>query len=135
MRIISTLLIISLLHLCQGCYNVKILQQDFEIRRSLSVGDGVYRVQTEDSTEFDFINHTHKYVFQNDSLYGRAKRAPFALSQKFEEVRIPVSDISWLETRELNTKRTWILGIGLTVSYLYLTMKLLSMHSRRQPAY
>ena len=117
MRAMCVVLILSILHLSLGCYNTKMVCEDIDIREYLQEEMGVYYLSTNDSVEYDFALHQHIYEFKNDSLYGRAKRFPAEIRQKFEDVKFAVTDINCLETRQYDSRRTYIAYICLTIGF------------------
>ena len=102
MKCISIILILSFLYYCLGCYNTKVIKQEDEIRDCLIQKQGVYYLTTRNSEKYSFKNHHYKYNFENDTLYGSAKRITSNPWQKFEKVKFPVSDINGIETQKFN---------------------------------
>lgn len=63
----------------------------------------------------------YKYQFENDTLYGSAKKVTSDPWQKFEQVKFPVSDIQSINTQEINPLLTGIaiVASGVLVVYGY----------------
>ncbi len=102
MKCISIILILSFLYYCLGCYSTRVIKQEDEILNCLKQKEGIYYLSTQNSERYSFKNHHYKYNFENDTLYGSAKRVTSDPWQKFEKVKIPVSDINGIETQKFN---------------------------------
>lgn len=130
MKAISIVLITSMVFSCFACYSTRLVNQEDEIRNILKEKEGIYLLTTQSSEIYIFLNYKHKCVFENDTLYGRAKRIASESWQKFEQVKFPVSDIATIEIQEIDGTMTGIvivsIGVGIcifvvTMSWLMLT--------------
>ena len=120
MKCISIILILSFLYYCFGCYDTRIIKQDDEILNSLKQKEGIYYLTARNSERYSFKNHHYKYNFENDTLYGSAKRVTSDPWQKFEQVKIHVSDINGIETQKLNPLVFVVVsGALVTCGYIY----------------
>ena len=113
MKCISIILILSFLYYCLGCYNKRVLKNEDEIRDCLIQKQGIYYITTRDSQRYSFKDHHYRYKFENDTLFGSAKRLTSDPWQKFDQVEFPVSDIYSTETREIASFRTGIFVVVL----------------------
>jgi len=103
MKCISIILILSFLYYCLGCYNKRVLKNEDEIRDCLIQKQGIYYITTRDSQRYSFKDHHYRYKFENDTLFGSAKRLTSDPWQKFEQVKFSVADIDSMEIQETNT--------------------------------
>jgi len=104
---------------CFGCYSTKVLKQDDEILNCLKQKEGIYYLTTRNSERYSFKDQRYNYKFENDTLYGRAKRVTSDPWQKFEQVKFPISDISNIKTQEIAPIKSgfFIVALGASVTY------------------
>ena len=80
-----------------------VIKQEDEIRDCIMQKQGIYYLTTRNSERYSYKDHHYKYKFENDTLYGSAKRVTSDPWQKLEQVKFSVADIDSMEIQETNT--------------------------------
>ena len=107
MRLISVLLIGSLIYSAVACYSTKQIRQDDEIIIALYRGEEL-KIYTKDSV---YKLKSSSYIVRKDTLYGVLQDSKFGDDAK--SIKLGLHDISYIEKTNYDTDKTTILlGAG-----------------------
>ena len=107
MRLISVLLIGSLIYSIMACYSTKQIHQHEEITIALYRGEEL-KIYTKDSV---YKLKSSSYIVRKDTLYGVLQDSKFGYDAK--SIKIGLSDISYIEKTNYDADKTTILlGAG-----------------------
>lgn len=121
MKFKSAVLIVFLLYYLFGCYNIKILKDQDEVRNTLESGREIY-VKTKSKKTYYY--KTNSYQFVNDTLIGQGQILIWEEKQEPDSIKISVANIEQVKYQE--TDRTGsIIGfvivgsvVGLAIYFL-----------------
>jgi len=119
MKSTSIILILLLVYSCIGCYTTKVIRQNDEILNCLKQKEGIYYLTTRNSERYSFNDQKYSYKFENDTLYGSAKKVTSDSWQKFEQIKFHIKDIYGIETQEIEPIKSgfFIVALGASVTY------------------
>lgn len=107
-KIMAPCMLLASLSMCIGCYNIEMTSKE-----GLKVQEEQLEIHvvTKDSVQYKFL--PENYRIQGDTLSGLGVRTRDASSDIVFDARLPLGDLTSIETREFNITRTIVTLIGI----------------------
>ena len=111
MKLISILLISSLVYSCLGCFSTRVNSKNDEIRGSLE-NKKELSITTRQLEKYSlYLPNT--YNFKNDTVYGLLRSEQWNI-RTYHTAKIPFNDIYRVEKKQINPLKTILLFGGIT---------------------
>jgi hypothetical protein len=122
MKFKSAVLIVFLLYYLFGCYNIKILKDRDEVRKTLESGREIY-VKTKSKKTYYY--KANSYQFVNDTLIGHGQKLIWEEKQEPDSIKISVANIEQVKYQETDRVGS-IIGFAIVGSVVGLAIYFLA---------